>query len=90
MNPIAFALRHPITMMMLVVGLIGGGGLAIYNMRVDIFPPFDLPQIYVIQNFNGMSPGPDGRADRQPVRAEFPVRRRRSRASSRKASSRSP
>ena len=25
-------------------------------MRIDIFPPFDLPQIYVIQNFNGMSP----------------------------------
>jgi multidrug efflux pump subunit AcrB len=56
MNLIQFALRHPITMMMLVVALIGGGGLAIYRMRVDIFPPFDLPQIYVIQNFNGMSP----------------------------------
>ncbi len=25
-------------------------------MRVDIFPPFDLPQIYVVQNYNGMSP----------------------------------
>ncbi len=56
MNPVAFALRHPITMVMLVVGLIAGGGLAIYQMRVDIFPPFDLPQIYVVQNFNGMSP----------------------------------
>ena len=41
---------------MLVVALIGGGGLAIFRMRVDIFPPFNLPQIYVIQNFNGMSP----------------------------------
>src|SRR3984957_3072610 len=56
MNPIHFALRHPITMMMVVVALIGGGGLAIYRMRVDIFPPFDLPQIYVVQNYNGMSP----------------------------------
>src|SRR5271166_6761354 len=56
MNPIVFALRHPITMAMLVLALIGGGGLAIDRMRVDIFPPFDLPQIYVIQNFNGMSP----------------------------------
>ncbi len=56
MNPIAFALRHPISTMMMVVALIGGGGLAIDRMRVDIFPPFDLPQIYVIQNFNGMSP----------------------------------
>ena len=43
-------------MLMLVVGLIAGGGLAIFRMRVDIFPAFDLPQIYVIQNFNGMSP----------------------------------
>ncbi len=56
MNPVNFALRHPITMLMLVVGLIAGGGLAIFRMRVDIFPPFDLPQIYVIQNFNGFSP----------------------------------
>jgi multidrug efflux pump subunit AcrB len=56
MNPINFALRHPVTVMMVVVSLIGGGGLAIFSMRVDIFPPFNLPQIYVIQNFNGMSP----------------------------------
>ncbi|MBM4072257.1 MAG: efflux RND transporter permease subunit [Planctomycetes bacterium] len=57
MNPIAFAMRHPITTMMLVVALIGGGGLALTSMRVDIFPPFNIPQIYVVQNFNGMSPG---------------------------------
>ena len=29
-----FALRHPITMMMVVVALIGGGCLAAYRMRV--------------------------------------------------------
>jgi multidrug efflux pump subunit AcrB len=56
MNPIVFAMRHPITMMMLVVALVGGGGLAIYSMRIDIFPAFNMPEIYVIQNFNGMSP----------------------------------
>jgi hypothetical protein len=56
MNPINFALRHPIAFLMLVVALVGGGGLAINRMLVDIFPPFNLPQIYVIQNFNGMSP----------------------------------
>ncbi len=39
-----------------MVALFGRGGLAIYRMRIDIFPPFNLPQIYVIQNFNGMSP----------------------------------
>ena len=56
MNPVAFSLRHPITMLMVTVALIGGGAMAISKMRVDIFPPFDMPQIYVIQNFNGMSP----------------------------------
>ncbi len=56
MNPVNFALRHPITMLMLVVGLIAGGTLAALSMRIDIFPPFDLPQIYVVQNFNGMNP----------------------------------
>src|SRR6202161_3933503 len=43
-------------MLMVTVALIGGGALAISKMRVDIFPPFDMPQIYVVQNFNGMSP----------------------------------
>jgi multidrug efflux pump subunit AcrB len=56
LNPINFALRHPIAFLMVVVALVGGGGLAISRMLVDIFPPFDLPQIYVIQNFNGMNP----------------------------------
>ena len=56
MSAIHFALRHPITMMMLVIAVIGGGGLAIDGMRVDIFPAFNMPQIYIIQNFNGMSP----------------------------------
>jgi multidrug efflux pump subunit AcrB len=56
MNPIAFAMRHPITMAMIVVALFGLGGLAIYQMRVDIFPEFNNPQIYIIQNYNGMSP----------------------------------
>ena len=56
MNPIIFAMRHPITMMMVIVALVGGGGLALYSMRIDIFPVFNSPQIYVIQNFNGMSP----------------------------------
>jgi multidrug efflux pump subunit AcrB len=56
MNPIRFALEHPITMAMIVVALFGLGGLAIVEMRVDIFPEFNNPQIYIIQNYNGMSP----------------------------------
>jgi multidrug efflux pump subunit AcrB len=56
MNPIRFAMRHPITMAMLVVALFGLGGLAVYKMRIDIFPEFNNPQIYIVQNYNGMSP----------------------------------
>lgn len=56
MNPIVFAMRHPITQVMLVVALIGAGGLALWKMRVDIFPALNEPQIYVINNFAGMDP----------------------------------
>jgi len=56
MNPIVFAMRHPITMMMLVVALLGGGSLALAKMRVDIFPPLNMPRIYVYLQYGGMSP----------------------------------
>ncbi len=56
MNPIVFALRHPITMIMLVVTLVGGGALAVTRMRVDIFPPINQPSIYVFTNYGGYDP----------------------------------
>ncbi|MDW8265651.1 MAG: efflux RND transporter permease subunit [Gemmataceae bacterium] len=57
MNPIVFASRRPITTLMLVVGLIGGGVLALAQMRIDIFPPLHEPRISVFLQFGGMSPG---------------------------------
>lgn len=56
MNPIFFAMRHPITTLMFVVGLIAGGVLALDRMRVDIFPSLNTPRIYVLLQFGGMSP----------------------------------
>lgn len=56
MNPIKFAMKQPITVLMLVVGLICGGLLALKSMRVDIFPPLNQPRIYVFLQFGGMSP----------------------------------
>ncbi len=56
MNPIVFALRHPITMIMLVVALVGGGALALTRMRIDIFPPINQPSIYVFTNYGGYDP----------------------------------
>jgi multidrug efflux pump subunit AcrB len=56
MNPTVFAMRHPITTLMLVVALISGGVLAYSKMRVDIFPPLNVPKIYVFLDYVGMSP----------------------------------
>ena len=56
MNPTVFAMRHPITTLMLVVALISGGGLAYSRMRVDIFPSLNVPKIYVFLDYIGMSP----------------------------------
>src|SRR5579863_277091 len=56
MNPIVFAMRHPVTTMMLVVALISGGFLAYSRMRVDIFPSLNVPKIYVFLDYVGMAP----------------------------------
>ncbi len=56
MNPTALAMRHPITTLMLVVGLIGGGALALSRMKVEIFPSLNEPRIYVFLQYSGMSP----------------------------------
>src|SRR5947207_9892306 len=60
-NPIAFALRHPITVLVAMVGLAGGGALAVFGpaqsrMKVDIFPALNLPVVYVAQPYGGMDP----------------------------------
>ncbi len=47
---------HPITLMMLVVGLVSLGVLAYARMRVDIFPSLHTPKIYVFFDYIGMSP----------------------------------
>ena len=54
MNLTALAMRRPITLMMVVVALVGGGVLAFTEMRVDIFPAINAPQIYVVNNYAGM------------------------------------
>src|SRR3954466_10560689 len=56
MNPILFALRHPVTVMVAIVGLIVGSGLAVSRMKIDVFPDLNLPVIYVAQPYGGMDP----------------------------------
>jgi multidrug efflux pump subunit AcrB len=56
MGLIRMALRRPVTVMVLVVGLALASVLALQRTRVDILPNLDLPVIYVAQPYGGMSP----------------------------------
>jgi multidrug efflux pump subunit AcrB len=62
MNPIIFALRHPYTVMVAAVAIVGGASLALFHpdarvkMRADVFPDLNLPVIYVAQPYSGMDP----------------------------------
>src|SRR5438093_7719842 len=56
MNPIVFALRHPVTVMVALVALVVGSALAVSRTKVDVFPELNLPVIYVAQPYGGMDP----------------------------------
>jgi multidrug efflux pump subunit AcrB len=56
MNPIVFALRHPITVMVSIAALVLGAVLAAVRMPIDIFPDLNVPIIYVAQPYGGMDP----------------------------------
>ncbi len=56
MNLIRFALRKPITILVIVAGLFFFGIRAVQTIKVDIFPQLDLPVIYVAHPFGGYSP----------------------------------
>jgi multidrug efflux pump subunit AcrB len=56
MNPIVFAMRHPITMMVGIVSVVLGACLAVVRMPIDIFPDLNTPIIYVAQPYGGLDP----------------------------------
>jgi multidrug efflux pump subunit AcrB len=49
-------MKRPVTIIVLVTALVLMAGLAIFRMRIDIFPDINLPRITVIQPYGGMSP----------------------------------
>src|SRR5437773_10529400 len=53
---IDLALRRPITIVVIVISIALGSGLALQRMPVDIFPNLNLPVIYVAQPYGGMDP----------------------------------
>src|SRR5215211_5895901 len=56
MNLVSFALRHPVTLVVLVVAAVLGGALALARMPRDIFPDLGVPVLYVAQPYGGMDP----------------------------------
>ncbi len=56
MDLIRFALRKPITIMVLVAGLLFFGINAVRTIKVDIFPKLDLPVMYIAHPFGGYTP----------------------------------
>ncbi len=56
MNPIDFALRRPVTVLVAMVAVAAAGALAFTRMKVDIFPALNLPVVYVCQPYGGMDP----------------------------------
>ncbi len=56
MDLIRFALRRPITILVLVAGMTFFGFNAIRTIKIDIFPSLNLPVIYLSHPFGGYSP----------------------------------
>ncbi|WP_298733373.1 efflux RND transporter permease subunit [uncultured Chitinophaga sp.] len=53
MNLIRFALRKPITILVIVAGLFFFGIKAVTSIKIDIFPKLDMPVIYLSHPFGG-------------------------------------
>jgi len=55
MNPFRFAMRRPVTTLMLAVPLVGGGVLGVSMMRADTLPPLNTPKSSAHLDSLGMS-----------------------------------
>ena len=56
MGLIRLALRKPITILVLVAGLLFFGISAVRSIKIDIFPKLDLPVIYISHPYGGFTP----------------------------------
>src|SRR5271163_3526045 len=54
MNPLSFALRRPVTVIVAMIAIALGSLFAVLRMRTDVFPDLDMPVIYVAQAYGGM------------------------------------
>jgi multidrug efflux pump subunit AcrB len=56
MNIVISALRRPLTVVVLIIGILLAAGLALQKMPRDVFPTLGIPTIYVAQPYGGMDP----------------------------------
>ena len=56
MNLVSFALRRPISLLVMIVASVLVGFLALNRMSRDIFPDLGVPVLYVAQPYGGMDP----------------------------------
>src|SRR3954447_134250 len=56
MNLVAFGLKRPVTILVLVLAAVLAGALAISRMPRDVFPDLGVPVLYVAQPYGGMDP----------------------------------
>ncbi|SDT61318.1 Multidrug efflux pump subunit AcrB [Mucilaginibacter mallensis] len=56
MSMVTSALKRPITVVVITMSLLIFAVLSAINIPIDIFPKLNLPTIYVIESYGGMSP----------------------------------
>src|SRR5476649_1627698 len=56
MSMVTTALKRPITVIVITISLLIFAVLSAINIPIDIFPKLNLPTIYVIESYGGMSP----------------------------------
>src|SRR4051812_47919638 len=56
MSMVTSALKRPITVVVVTLSLLIFAVLSAINIPIDIFPRLNLPTIYVIESYGGMSP----------------------------------
>lgn len=56
MRLVEFSLRRPMTILVLVIGIMLAAGMAVKKMPRDIFPSLGVPTIYIAQPYGGMDP----------------------------------
>ena len=56
MSLVSASLKRPITILVVVAAVFFSSVMAIQSIPIDIFPKLNLPVIYVIEPYGGMTP----------------------------------